>query len=303
MIVRPRLHWFRMLFIWRGSVLPRILPQLFAITALAAVVTVLHGELFRLKISLTFVPFTLMGVALAIFLGFRNGASYDRYWEARKLWGGLLNDARTLTRQVMTLPEPSCDARPFVLGLIAFTHALRHQLRGTDGRTDLARCLPEAEVAGIAASRFQPAMILLWLGRWLQALRRDGRLDPLLAQAMERPLGGLSEALGGCERISGNPLPYTYAVIIHRTVYFYCFLLPFGLVDSIGAMTPLMVAFVAYAFLSLEALSEELEEPFGLSDNDLALDALAQGIEISLREMLGETGLPPPLSPVDHRLT
>lgn len=303
MIVRPRLHWFRMLFIWRGSVLPRILPQLGAITALAGLVTVLHGELFRLKVSLTFVPFTLIGVALAIFLGFRNGASYDRYWEARKLWGSLLNDARTLTRQALTLPEPARDARPFVHALIAFVHALRHQLRGTDAGADLARWLPAGQAAALAGARYKPAMILLQLGQWLQGLRRDGHLDPLLAQAMERPLGGLGDSLGGCERIAGNPLPYTYAVIIHRTVYFYCFLLPFGLVDSIGAMTPLMVAFVAYTFLSLEELSEELEDPFGLSANDLALDALALGIETTLREMLGDVDLPPPPVPVNYVLT
>lgn len=248
-------------------------------------------------------PFTLIGVALAIFLGFRNSASYDRYWEARKLWGSLLNDTRTLTRQALTLPEPARDVRPFVQGLIAFVHALRHQLRGTDAVAELARWLPAEQAAALATARFKPTMILLWLGQWLQGLRRDGHLDPLLAQAMERPLAGLNDALGGCERIAGNPLPYTYAVIIHRTVYFYCFLLPFGLVDSIGAMTPLMVAFVAYTFLSLEALSEELEEPFGLSDNDLALDAMAQGIEITLREMLGDADLPAPLAPVDHRLT
>lgn len=303
MIVRPRLNWFRMLLIWRGSVLPRILPQLFAITALAGLVTVLHGELFRLKISLTFVPFTLIGVALAIFLGFRNSASYERYWEARKLWGGVLNDTRTLTRQAMTLPEPDRDARPFVQGLIAFTHALRHQLRGTDAGADLARWLPAEQAEALAGARFKPAMILLQLARWLQGLRREGRLDPLLAQAMERPLAGLTEHLGGCERIAGNPLPYTYGVIIHRTVYLYCFLLPFGLVDSIGAMTPLMVAFVAYTFLSLEELSEELEDPFGLSANDLALDAMALGIEATLREMLGDSDLPPVPVPVNHVLT
>lgn len=303
MIVRPRLHWLRMLLIWRGSVLPRILPQLLAITGLAVVVTMLHDELLRLQITLTFVPFTLIGVALAIFLGFRNSASYDRYWEARKLWGALLNDCRTLTRQAMTLPERQVDARPFVHGLIAFVHALRHQLRGTDASPDLARWLPVREGERLAAARFKPAMILLGLGEWLQSLRQERQLDPLLAQAMERPLAGLADSLGGCERIAGNPLPYTYAVIIHRTVYFYCFLLPFGLVDSIGLLTPLIVAFVAYTYLSLEELSEELEDPFGLSANDLALDAMALMIETTLREMLGETGLPEPAQPVNYVLT
>jgi len=101
--------------------------------------------------------------------------------------------------------------------------------------------------------------------------------------------------LGGCERIANTPLPFTYSVILHRSAYLYCTLLPFGLVDSIGAMTPLIVAFVSYTFFALEALSDEIEEPFGTMGNDLALDALVAGINASLREMLGET---PPPAPV-----
>ncbi len=89
MIVRPRLQWLRMLFVVRGSLLPRILPQLAFTTVLACLVVKFHGELLDWKVTLTTVPFSLMGVALAIFLGFSNNASYDRYWEARKLWGRL----------------------------------------------------------------------------------------------------------------------------------------------------------------------------------------------------------------------
>ena len=102
MIIRQRQHWLRMLFIWRGSVLLRILPQLAAVTGLAILVTVLLGRVFELKVPLTFVPFTLIGVAFAVFLGFRNNASYDRYWEGRKLWGSLLSESRTLARQYLT---------------------------------------------------------------------------------------------------------------------------------------------------------------------------------------------------------
>ena len=105
MIVRPRQHWLRMLFVLRGSVLPRILPQLATVTFFALLVTFLHGQLFHLKVPLTFVPFTLIGVALAVFLGFRNNASYDRYWEGRKLWGMILSESRTLARQFLTLPQ------------------------------------------------------------------------------------------------------------------------------------------------------------------------------------------------------
>lgn len=94
MIVRPRPHWLGILFVWHGSVLPRILPQLGLITLLALVVTLSHGVLLGWKVPLTPMPFTLVGIALAIFLGFRNTASYDRYWEARKLAQETMREVR-----------------------------------------------------------------------------------------------------------------------------------------------------------------------------------------------------------------
>src|ERR1700761_6969522 len=101
MIVRPSLHWFRMIFVWRGSVLLDIVPQLAITTGFAIIVTLCHGTLFDWKIPLTFVPFSLIGLTLAIFLGFRNSTSYARYWEARTLWGAVLNETRALLRQAL----------------------------------------------------------------------------------------------------------------------------------------------------------------------------------------------------------
>ncbi len=292
MIIRPRPHWLRMLFVWRGSVLPDILPQLLATTAFAIVVTALHGQLFAWKIPLNFVPFSLIGLTLAIFLGFRNSTSYARYWEARTLWGTLLNETRALLRQALTLSDAPAEARALSARLIAFVHALRHQLRATDPSKDFARLLPPEDIARLQGARFKPAMLLLMAGEWLRDRRAAGQLQAPLAQAMEGPLGRLTEALGGCERIAATPIPFTYSVIIHRTIYLYCVLLPFGLVDAIGPMTPVIVAFIAYTFFALEALSAEIEEPFGTEANDLALDAMSASIEATLREMMGET-LPP----------
>ncbi len=292
MIIRPRPHWLRMLFVLRGSVLPDILPQLAAATGFAVLVTVLHGRLFQWKVPLNFVPFSLMGLTLAIFLGFRNSTSYARYWEARTLWGTVLNESRSLVRQALTLADAPQQARPFALRVAAFAHALRHQLRGSDSGEDLRRLLPPDECARVAAARYRPAMLLLMAGEWIAERRREGRIEAVLMPAMEAPLMRLSEALGGCERIASTPIPFTYSVLIHRTIYFYCLLLPFGLVDAIGFMTPVIVAFIAYTFFALEALGSEIEEPFGTAPNDLALDAICATIEASVREMAGEA-LPP----------
>ncbi|MGO4395718.1 bestrophin family protein [Variovorax sp. M-6] len=296
MIIRPRPHWLRMLFVWRGSVLPDIAPQLLATTAFAIVVTALHGRLFAWKIPLNFVPFSLIGLTLAIFLGFRNSTSYARYWEARTLWGALLNETRALVRQALTLADPPAEVPALTARLIAFIHALRHQLRMTDPASDFERLLSAEECSRLQAARYKPAMLLLMAGEWLRDRRQAGQLSPALVQAMEGPLGRLTEALGGCERIAGTPIPFTYAVIIHRTIYLYCVLLPFGLVDAIGPMTPVIVAFIAYTFFALEALGAEIEEPFGTAPNDLALDAMSAMIEATLCEMIGAAQ--PPLRDV-----
>lgn len=295
MIVRPRPHWLRLLVARRGSLLRRILSQQIFVLLLSCAVVMAHGILFHWKVSLTSAPFSLMGVALAIFLGFRINASYDRYWEARKLWGAVLIEARNLARQSMTLPASfeAARVRPFVLGLAAFATAMRNQLRGDAPERGMAGLLPEAVFAELRGARFMPALILLWLGQQLGELRRGGGIEPILAQHMEAGLDRLSESLGGCERIAGTPLPFTYTVILHRSCYVYCILLPFGLVDTIGWMTPMVVGFVSYTFFALEALSDELEDPFGLLPNDLALDAIVAGVESSMREMLGD-----PLAPV-----
>lgn len=292
-----------MLWVLQGSVLPKIALQLVLIAAIATGITLSGGDVLGWKVGLTFVPFSLIGIALAIFLGFRNSASYERYWEARKLLGSLLNASRALTRQYLTWVEPRTDAQGFVHGIVAFVHALRHQLRGTDAGQQMASLLGAEVAGGLARARSKPAMLLLHLGQRLGQASRDGRLHPQLASAMDQTLNELTAVLGGCERIANTPIPYAYAVIVHRTVYLYCFLLPFGLVGSIGLMTPLIVTFIAYTFLALDALNEELEDPFGTLPNDLPLDHLTLGIEITLREMLGEADLPQQAGPRHYVLT
>jgi putative membrane protein len=103
--------------------------------------------------------------------------------------------------------------------------------------------------------------------------------------------------------VKNTPIPFSYTLLLHRTAYIYCFLLPFGLVDSIGFMTPFVVAIVAYTFFGLDALGDEIEEPFGLDANDLPLDAICRAIEIDLLEAIQHAPLPAPMLPVGYRLT
>jgi putative membrane protein len=291
-IVRPRPHWLRLLFVRRGSMVRNILTQQLFTVLLACAVVASHGSLFHFKVTLTTTPFSLMGVSLAIFLGFRINASYDRYWEARKLWGAVLVEARNLARQALTMTTAGAEIRPFVLGLAGFATAMRNQLRQLPADTGLAGLLPPALIETLAGRRYPATAVALWLGQAMRRWREDRRLDPMALASMDGALSQMTAALGGCERIANTPLPFTYSVILHRSTYLYCWLLPFGLVDAIGLLTPLVVAFVSYTFFALEALSDEIEEPFGTMPNDLALDAIVAAVHASLCEMLGDE--PPP---------
>ena len=194
-----------MLFVPRGSVLPAIMPQLAATAAFALLVTLLHGRLFHWTIPLNFVPFSLIGLTLAIFLGFRNSTSYARYWEARTHWGALLNETRAMVRQALTLAANRASARALALRLIALVHALRRQLRATDPTPDLARLLTTADCQRLAPVRCKPALLLLMAGEWLRERCQQGELALAVVPAMELPLGRLGEALGDCERIAATP--------------------------------------------------------------------------------------------------
>jgi putative membrane protein len=302
-IVRPRPHWIHLLFVRRGSLIRRIFPQQLFILLLSSAVVWIHGQLFLFKVTLNASPFSLMGVALAIFLGFRINASYDRFWEARKHWGAMLVESRNLARMALASVGTAAEVRPFVLGLIGFTVTMRNQLRKQASTHGTEALLEEPLARRIVGARSAPTLVLLWLAQWLERHRAGGTLGVQKAQSMDLSLNALSMALGSCERIANTPLPFTYSVILHRSAYVYCALLPFGLVDSIGWMTPLVVSFVAYTFFALEALSDEIEEPFGLSANDLALDAMVAGVDASLREMLGEVPPPAPQPNRDYLLT
>lgn len=292
MIVRSRPHWLHLLFVRRGSLIQRILGQQLFILALSIGVVALHGQLFHWKVTLTSGPFSLMGVALAIFLGFRINASYDRYWEARKHWGAVLVEVRNLARKALTMVGPAQEVRPFVLGLAGFAATMRNHLRADPASHGTAGLLPDELRKRLDTGRFGHQQVLLWLGEWLRERRLAGQLHPFMAPTLEQSLDALSMAVGSCERIANTPLPFTYSVILHRSAYFYCILLPFGLVDAVGVMTPLVVSFIAYTFFALEALSDEIEEPFGRAPNDLALDAMVANIEQSLRELLGDAPSP-----------
>ncbi len=215
MIVRPQQHWIRLIFVWHGSVLSKIFSRLLLNFLLSIAVIIMLPWYTMLGIKFTLAPFSILGVAIAIFLGFRNNACYARYVEARHLWGQLM--------------------------------AIR---------------------------------------------RRSGKLSDILFHSLNNRLNDMSSVLAGCERIANTPVPFAYTLILHRTVYLFCIMLPFALVVDLHYMTPFISVLISYTFIALDALAEELEDPFGTENNDLPLDAICNAIEIDLLQMNDERDIP-----------
>jgi putative membrane protein len=169
--------------------------------------------------------------------------------------------------------------------LTALVHALKHQLRLTNPDADMERLLANSYDEKLQTAVFKPIIILKNLGLWINKAKRDGRLDSITQVAFDENLNKLSDIIGGCERIASTPIPYTYNILLHRTVYIYCFLLPFGFGESMLWTLPFVIVFIAYTFVALEAIADELEDPFGIEPNDLALDAMSAMIENTLAEI------------------
>ncbi|TZF94324.1 hypothetical protein FW781_17135 [Chryseobacterium panacisoli] len=289
MIVRQRTNWLKMLFIWRGSVLKKIVVQLSIITLFSLAIYIFKGRIFDYKVHLNPTIFTLIGLALAIFMGFCNSASYDRFWEGRKLWGLLVIETRSLTRQILSLVNDSSPAakeeKQKIIKLIsAFSWSLNFQLRDKSGTEHLERLLSPEQLEQVKNKKFIPSIILGFIADWLNEQNKKGNIDTIVMTSMDHQLNQFSNISGGCERIYNTPLPFAYSVLLHRTVYLYCFWLPFGLVDSLGWMMPLIVLLISYTFIALDAIIQEIGEPFGEEENDLALNSICRTIEFSIFE-------------------
>lgn len=300
MLVRPTRSFPGTMFLIRGSALSHVALPLVFVGINALLLWWNHQWMTAHDLTVPFAPFSVLGVAISIFLGFRNNACYDRWWEARKLWGLLINRSRIVARQSMMLvgTDPEIH-RELTYRMIAFVHALRFHLRDQFDRIDeLEPFLGKEEVDRLRSESNKPNAILSRTGERVRDLWKDGSIDTFHLPVIEESLTKLADIQGGCERIKNTPVPLAYTMLTHRIVGLYCATLPLGMLDSVGPITPLVVVVVAYAFLGLDSVGTQIEDPFEEDPNDLPLHAISRMIEINLKERLGEP-TPPSLGPVD----
>lgn len=192
MIVRPQQHWLRRIFVWHGSVLSKISSRLLLNFLFSIAVIFMLPWYTHLGIKFTLAPFSILGVAIAIFLGFRNNAGYARYVEARKLWGQLMIASRSLLREVKTTLPDSASVREFARLQIAFAHCLRMTLRKQPQAEVLAHYLKTKDLQRVLASNSPANRILLIMGEWLAVQRRNGQLSDILFISLNDRLNDIS---------------------------------------------------------------------------------------------------------------
>jgi ion channel-forming bestrophin family protein len=299
-VIVPRGRQISRMLLYVGR--PLLILVLYDLAVVAAY-KILHWD----WVALPHIPLSLFGSAIGIIVAFRNQSSYARWWEARTLWGALVNNARSWARQVTTVMMPLTDAeaaelkvvqRRLVYHQIAYVHALRQHLRGLEPWQELTPLLSEKELSELRDQKNVPLAIQQQMGTLLRYCQAREWIDGLHWQSLDTNLDDLVDAQGGVERIKNTPMPKQYDYFPQLFVQIYCLLLPLALVINMGWYTPLGSTLVGFIFLALDKIGRDLEDPFENTIYDLPLTAITTTIEINLRQMLEETALPATEKPV-----
>jgi putative membrane protein len=314
--------------------------NLIIFTVYAALVTTAYVYLSSksIYIGIPFLPVSTMGIAVAFYLGFKNSQSYDRFWEARKAWGGITNQSRVWGSQIVSYLKydtkgnlPAQDkineaGKILIHRQIAWINALGIQLRKTTihdrknisyvpvfdlGNETLtldaiSSCVDDADYREVIDKANSAAQLLRLQTLHLQELNNSGMLTEFKQLDMMQTITELYNFQGVCERIKNTPFPRQYAYMSTIFVWIFLIILPFGLVEQFNVQkTSCMIwlnipfaVLISWVFSTMEIVGDNSEDPFENYVNDVPITAIGRNIEIDLREMLGETNIPPRIQPV-----
>lgn len=239
--------------------------------------------------ELPLMPLTLLCSALVVLISFRNSSAYNRWWEARTLWGSMVNSSRSYGRQVLTLIDDKQLTIPVKARLInrhmAYLHALRMHLRGERNASALAPLLLEQDIQRLNSASNLPNDILSGSAELIAQQFKEGHLDSIRLARLESTLVDISNWQGGMERIANTPLPYPYTYFPRIFSTLFCVIMPLSLVPSLGWFTPIVSTVVGCMLLAMERIGTDLQTPFGSSQHSIRTDELCRNIENNLRSM------------------
>ncbi|MES2460159.1 MAG: bestrophin family ion channel [Armatimonadota bacterium] len=298
----PGQGFWREAFAWRGSITPHVLPQVFGFGFIAAGIcafALLEEQQFGAKIGLAVAPFEYVGAALGLLLILRTNAGYDRWWEARKLWGGIVNQSRNLGINALAYgPADSAWRETFVRWVAAFPHVARCSLRGESLPPEVIALVGAEEAQQIESSAHMPSYVALRLADLLREAcnysHADSadRMDRFAFLQLDRERATLIDHIGACERILKTPLPRVYAIKIRRFIALFLITLPFALLHRINVdwLVPVLTMMVAYPLVSLDQIGIELQNPFSKDNvSHLPLDDITANIEKNVTGLLRDS--------------
>ncbi|SJM91291.1 conserved hypothetical protein [Crenothrix polyspora] len=278
---------------WRGSVSPRILPTLFLLCCYPVLLVVLDHYWQPLP-YLDVTPFEYTGVVLGLVLVFRTNAGYERWWEARKLWGGINNQCRNIVIGALNYgPHDLAWRTAMVKWTIAFAFATKESLRNSKNFTQLADVLSEQELNELKSAVHMPLFVASKIAALLQKARSGHKnvdgfdLDGFEFGILEGQRVLLVDHVGACERILKTPMPLVYAIKTRRFIFMFLLLLPFSILEKADFNTAAIFFLVAYPLLSLDRIGIELQSPFNTNSlSHLPLDSICDTVKLHCLALL-----------------
>lgn len=294
MITYDNKAWLRFVLLSKGAVIGRIYPYIILLSAFTAGIYVMQFEykllgyekpIITIKIPLSF--HSLLGIILGLLLVFRTNTAYDRWWEGRKIWGAILNTSRNFARKVHSyIPDTCKSEKELLIKLcVAFSYALKEHLREGIKWEEL-NFLPTSVVERLKKSHHVPNTIAVMMTDIFASLYEKKQIKASKLRMLNEDVQMLIDYLGMCERIKKTPMPIAYSLHLKRFILIYLITLPFGLIYELKWGSILAVAVLAYTMVGVEIIGEEIEDPFGTDDNDIATDDICTSIHLNTFEVL-----------------
>lgn len=281
-----------------GYIFGKIKYEILAVTVYTLIINMLYYQYGIKEISIPISVPMVLGTVLSLLLAFRSNQAYDRWWEARTIWGAIVNDSRSLARQMMSIVDGDDSEefrhfrQHFIKRQIAWNYALGQSLRKKDPLRGLDRLLSRRELNHLAKYDNVPAGILQLHSRDIKYALQQEWLNPYQQIELDRTLTRLCDAMGKCERIKNTVFPATYSLYTHFAVIFFILLLPFALIDSLGIVEVPLVAAISASFLLIEKMAINLQDPFENKPTDTPMTAIARKVERDLLQISEEDIMP-----------
>lgn len=263
--------------------------QILLIILFACLIGLLDDVFILDKVSIPLSIPALLGTAVSLLLAFRTAQSYERWWEARTIWGAIVNDSRSLIRLVIQfIPEESQEIRIFALRQIIWVNALGEALRKQPFSEKVQAYL---QLNDIDATNI-PNALLDKHSEQIRKMASQDYLSDFKEVQLNEVIMKLCDSMGKCERIKNTIFPRAYSILLHTLIYVFAFILPFGLEDSQLTVEIAMTIIIPIIFISIEKTAIIMQDPFENSPVDTPMTSLAQSIEINILQMIGEKNVP-----------